>query len=297
MDTMTLSGPLSALRDRLGDKDEIVRMAKAGFDAADYTFNEMVNSTCIWNTGAYKEYAAQLMDVAISNGIFFNQAHAPFLFDWDAMWLQSGFDETILPTIERSFECASLLRIPLIVVHPIHHITYYGNEEMLWRWNLDYYRRLLPVAKNYGLKIALENMWQQDRLRNCSSADVFSHPERFKDFIDVLDDPAAVACVDVGHAGLAGEDPVKMLKILGSRVKALHLHDNFHKTDDHMMPYLGKLDWNAITEALYEIKYDGDFTYEVTNFATRFPDDLLDDALTFQVAVGRSLIQKINAHR
>jgi sugar phosphate isomerase/epimerase len=294
---MILSGPLSALRKRFGDEKALIRMAKAGFDAADYTFNEMVQANCVWNTNGYKEYAAHLNEVAADSGIFFNQAHAPFLFDWENMWLQSGFEEIILPTIERSFACASLLKIPLIVVHPIHHITYYGNEEMLLRWNLDYYKRLLPVAKNSGLKIALENMWQQDLLRDCGSSDVFSHPELFRDFLEVLQDPAAVACVDVGHAGLSGEDPARMLRILKGHVKALHLHDNFHKVDDHTLPYLGKLDWEAITKALGEIGYDGDFTYEVTNYVTPFPDSLVDDALAFQVTVGRSLIQKILANR
>lgn len=297
MHTMTLSAPMSALRKRLGDEKAITLMAKVGFDAIDYTFNEMVDSACIWNTKDYKGYASHLNDVARDNRVFFNQAHAPFLFDWDSMWLESGFDALIRPTIERSFECASLLGIPLIVVHPIHHITYFGNEKILWDWNLEYYHRLLPVAKEYGLKIALENMWQMDVVKNCSSSDVFSNPEQFKECIDVLDDADIVACVDVGHAGLAGEDPASMLRILGTRVKALHIHDNHHKADDHTMPYLGKLDWKAITHALAEIGYNGDFTFEVTNYSTSFPDDLLGDALSLQVAVGRSLIQDILKNR
>ena len=38
--SMVLSGPMSALRSRFGDREAIRRMAKAGFDAVDYTFNE-----------------------------------------------------------------------------------------------------------------------------------------------------------------------------------------------------------------------------------------------------------------
>lgn len=294
---MILSGPMSALRPRFGDEEGIRRMARAGFDAVDYTFNEMVDPGCIWNTDGFQEYAARLRAVAGENGVFFNQAHAPFLFDWDAMWQTDAFDSVILPTVERSFQCAALLGVPQIVVHPIHHIRYHGNEELLWQWNMDYYHTLLPLARKHGVKIALENMWQTDPKRECGDSDVFSHPKEFRDFLDGLDDPWAVACVDVGHAGLAGEDPADLLRTLGHRVKALHIHDNRHKVDDHTLPYLGKLDWDAITQALGEIGYNGDFTFEVTNYLTPFDDEMADTALRFQVEVGRHLIRKIEASR
>ena len=83
----------------------------------------------------------------------------------------------------------------------------------------------------------------------------------------------------------------------GGRVKAVHIHDNGHRADDHTLPYLGKLDWNAITSALGEIGYAGDFTFEVTNYLTPFDDALADQALAFQVTVGRHLIQKVQAAR
>ena len=148
------------------------------------------------------------------------------------------------------------------------------------------------------MQIALENMWQTDPLRGCGDSDVFSTPTEFRDFLDSLQDPWACACVDVGHAGLAGEDPANLLRTLGgSRVKAVHIHDNGHKADDHTLPYLGKLDWDAITRALGEIGYEGDFTFEVTNYLTPFDDALADQALAFQVTVGRHLIEKVQAAR
>lgn len=294
---MRISGPMSALRPRFGDEEGIRRMARAGFDAVDYTFNEMVRPDCVWNTERFRDYAAHLKAVAEECGICFNQAHAPFLFDWDTMWQTAGFDTVILPAVERSFQCAALLGVPQIVVHPIHHIRYHGNEKMLWQWNTEYYHTLLPMAKQYGVRIALENMWQTDPLRGCGDADVFSHPEEFRDFLDSLNDPWAVACVDVGHAGLAGEDPVDLLRTLGHRVKALHIHDNHHKIDDHTLPYLGKLDWEAITGALGEIGYSGDLTFEVTSYLTMFDDEMVDTALRFQVEVGRHLAQKIQRSR
>ena len=296
--SMVLSGPMSALRSRFGDREAIRRMAKAGFDAVDYTFNEMVSDDCVWNTPRWEEYGKELLTLARDQGVFFNQAHAPFLFDWDHEWLTPAFETNILPKIHQSFRCAALLGIPRIVVHPIHHIRYRGNQAMLWDWNQEYYHRILELGKECGVQIALENMWQTDPLRGCGDSDVFSTPTEFRDFLDSLRDPWACACVDVGHAGLAGEDPAELLRTLGGgRVKAVHIHDNGHRADDHTLPYLGKLDLNAITSALGEIGYAGDFTFEVTNYLTPFDDALADQALAFQVTVGRHLIQKVQAAR
>ncbi|MEM5779619.1 MAG: sugar phosphate isomerase/epimerase family protein, partial [Lawsonibacter sp.] len=260
---MRLSGPMSALRARFGDEEGIRLMARAGFDAVDYTFNEMVHPDCVWNTREFEAYAKSLCQAARAEGLYFNQAHAPFLFDWDGMWQQQGFQTDILPVVERSFHCAALLEIPLIVVHPIHHVRYRGNEAKLWEWNQEYYRGLLDAAKRHGVRIALENMWQTDPKRSCGDSDVFSQPTEFRDFLDALQDPWAVACVDVGHAGLAGEDPAQLLRTLGGdRVKAIHIHDNRYLADDHTLPYLGGLDWDSITRALGEINYRGDSTFE-----------------------------------
>ena len=90
--SMVLSGPMSALRSRFGDREAIRRMAKAGFDAVDYTFNEMVSDDCVWNTPRWEEYGKELLTLARDQGVFFNQAHAPFLFDWDHEWLTPAFE-------------------------------------------------------------------------------------------------------------------------------------------------------------------------------------------------------------
>lgn len=286
------------MRQRFGDENGIRKMAAAGFDAIDYTFNEMVSLENIWNSNQYEQYGQKLLHIAEEEGICFNQAHAPFLFDWDAMWLSPKFETCIFPVIKRSIECAAILHIPLIVVHPIHHIRYRGNETMLWDWNQEYYARVLEVAQEYNIKIALENMWQTDPKRNCGDSDVFSTPVRFRDFLDSLHHPQAVACVDVGHAGLAGEDPVNLLCTLGGkRVRAVHIHDNAYHMDDHTLPYLGKLNWNEITKALGQIDYQGDFTFEVTNYLTPFDDEMVDQALRFQVSVGRHLMDLVEESR
>ena len=295
---MKLSGPMSALRSRLGDEKTLIKMARAGFDAVDYTFNEMVQRECIWNTPKRYAYAKELLHIAHNEGIVFNQAHMPFLFDWDTIPINSaGLGKSIYPLSESTFELCDILEIPQIIVHPLHHITYLGNEKKLWDWNISYYQDLSKIAQKYHVKIALENMWQYNETLGKNSSDFFSIPQQYKDFYDALHDPKIVACVDCGHAGLAGEDPAQLLLMLGKRVKALHVHDNRGLSDDHTLPYLGTINWESVTDALAQIQYDGDLTFEVTNYFNTFQDDFLDVALKFEVQIGRYLIDKIEGKK
>lgn len=293
---MILSAPIAALRPGFGDEQSIRLMARAGFDAVDYTFNLMCDPACVWNTEEFERYAARLRRTAEDSGIFFNQAHAPFLFQWGTA---GELERYILPTLERSFACAALLGIPHIVVHPIHHLRYKGNEAHLWEMNLAYYRRLLPAARRYGVKLALENMLQPDERRGCIVRDMLASPKEYRDFYDALADDGIIACVDVGHSGPTGEDPVQLLRTLGhERVKALHIHDNCFRNDDHLLPFMGQIDWEAVTQALADIDYTGDFTFEVTNFLRYFfQEDLIGAALKLEHDVGRHLIAQIEAKK
>lgn len=288
---MILSAPMSAMRSGYGDEMSLVLMARAGFDAIDYTFNEMTEQGNVWNQPSWKSYATRLKAKAEELHVYFNQGHAPFVFHWED---RSEWDKWIIPTVEHSFECASALGIPIIVVHPIHHFRYKGNESYLWDLNLDYYRTLIPFARKAGVKIALENMLQYDEKRGCIVPDVFARPEKYLAFYDTLASEEVVACVDVGHSGPTGEDPVELLTVLGDRVKALHVHDNCFRHDDHYLPFLGMMDWDAITGALASIHYQGDFTFEVTNFLKKFfRPRLIEAALEFEEQVGRYLIGQI----
>jgi sugar phosphate isomerase/epimerase len=87
-----------------------------------------------------------------------------------------------------------------------------------------------------------------------------------------------------------------MIKLMGGdRIKALHVHDNDGKNDTHTLPYAssGVMDWDKITDALREIGYQGDLTYEADSFMSRFPAELLPDCERLMHAVGRHLIKMI----
>jgi len=292
---MKLSTENGALRPRLGERKTIELLAKAGFDAIDYGFSPWLErGEMVWNTDRYAAYAREVRQMAEDNGVYFNQAHGPFVFDTS---LFPDYTKQVLPLFRRCFEVCALLGVPHMVVHPIHHLPYKGNEERMREINMEFYRLLLPLSREFGVKIALENMYQYDPLRGVLTRDVFAVPERYAAFYDALNDPNFICLVDTGHCGIVGEDAARMLRIMGSRVKALHVNDNLFRTDDHVIPGHGRMDWEQVTKALADIGYEGDITFEVLNIYRAYDDGFLPVSARYLHDVGRYLIQKIEGFR
>ena len=45
-------------------------------------------------------------------------------------------------------------------------------------------------------------------------------------------------------------------------VVCTHVHDNYHG-DDHLLPFLGQIDWKTMTTILREAGYSGNITLEL----------------------------------
>ena len=81
--------------------------------------------------------------------------------------------------------------------------------------------------------------------------------------------------------------------LLGS----LHVQDTDFKGDRHVLPYMGKQDWDAVCRALAEIDYRGDFSFEILHYIDKYPPELIPAALEFAVKVGRALIARVEGYR
>jgi sugar phosphate isomerase/epimerase len=291
---MILASQNDQLSAALGHEATIDIMKEAGYDAIDMSLFSMSNDNDIFNSDAYKSRTLELAAYAKQKGIYFNQSHVPFTFRWSN---PNEYEERCFPRQIRGLEITALLGAKIAIVHPMHHCEYKGNEEALFEQNMKFYRDLLPYAKEFDVKIALENMWQIDKKRKYISEDVCSRATEFARYIDALDDEHFVACLDLGHCGLIGEEAEDAIRILGhDRLKALHVHDNDYRSDMHTLPFLQNMNWDAIMKALADIRYDGDFTFEADNFLSHFPNDFKPRAVKFMVDTGRYLIGMYDKH-
>ena len=292
---MLLSSQNNALVRNFGHMGAIDIMKQAGYDAIDLSLFGMVDDANEFCTEGYRARIAEIRAYAEERGIYFNQSHTPFQFNWAA---PNAVEEQLIPKTIRALEVSALAGCQIAVVHPVHHEEYLGHEEERFAQNMKFYRRLLPYAKEYGIKIALENMFQREVKRKVLGPDTCSHAAEFIRYLDTLNDEHFVACLDLGHCGVVGTEAQDVIRTLGhERLHALHVHDNDYTKDQHTLPGLGKMNWEEIMRALAEIDYDGEFTFEADRYFWGLPPALMPDAVALMVKMGRHLIGRFEAYK
>lgn len=288
---MLLSTTIGCYLEKMSPSDTVDTLAKAGFDALDFGFFKGKFYSPDSDEAA-PEFFTELRKYAESRGLVFNQAHAPYPSSRDS----AEETENRFGDIVRSMKSASLLGIKTIVVHPCQHLDYLkpGIPEQLFEMNMAFYKRLIPYCEEYGIKVALENMWRyRDGSRKIDHS-TLSHPDEFVRYLDELASPCFTACLDIGHAMLVCEDIPTFIRKLGAdRLTALHVHDVDGMTDTHTAPFYGICPWDEITAVLSEIGYRGDFTYEATNFIRKLPPELFLTASKHLASTGRYLMGRI----
>lgn len=278
------------LKKGFSESQMLEMLSDTGFTAADFSFFDPKfydeNSE-----NSKKSYYENLRKTAEDKGIVFNQAHAPFhSSSHNQAETERRFNEIV-----RSMRNAAALGIKNIVVHPCQHLIFAenGNPEKLYEINMVFYNRLKSYCEEYGIKIAVENMWQMTKGGTINHS-TCSKPSEFIKYVDSLDKRWFTACLDIGHAQLVREDPADFIRTLGKeRLTALHVHDVSENEDSHTLPLYRNVDWTKVCGALGEIGYTGDFTYEAGNFLNPLPNEVIPSALKMMGDVGKYLISKI----
>ena len=166
-------------------------------------------------------------------GIICDTLHAPFHAIND-MWSEDeekGAAELAAQKV--SIDLCASYGVPIVIIHvssgrPMPPI----NEKGLAR-----YDSLVAYAREKGVRIAFENL-------------------RYVENLDLLlrRYPDMGLCWDTGHENCYTPG-VRYLKLYGDRVIALHVHDNACgvDTDDHVLPFDGKINFETVTDDLAAI--------------------------------------------
>ena len=251
----------------IGEERAVELYAKAGFDAWDFSMFQMGaydwTNNKLMDTGHplqgkdYASFAKRLRKIGEDNGIHCNQSHAPFPC-------------SILPIrdlLKRAIECTAIAGGKICIIHPCNNENAEKNAEM--------YFELLPFAKEHGVKIATENMWNWDREKDQACRAACSHHDDFLAHIKAVNDPDFVACLDIGHAEMRGLDTSarEMILTLGEHLQALHIHDVDLHHDSHQIPFSQKVDFDTVIRSLKEIDYKGYLTLEADQYLTAYNEE------------------------
>lgn len=288
---MILSVDTNVLRDKYDDITAIKMIKEAGFDAYDYSMFRAKGEKDMLGED-YLERAYNLKRVADEIGILCRQAHAPFSF-----MHTNKFDisDPEYLKIVRSMEVASILGAKNIIVHTVKKDLPEGFD--LEGYSREFYRSFIPYCKKFNINISVENLVGRHP-ETKEKFEVFSNPVRHIEFVKSLDSKYFNICIDVGHSALLGYMPEDVINSMDSNLfKTIHIHDNDFERDSHILPFEGKIDWDAVTKALANIGYDGDFSFELEGLFYRLDDKLLSAGLRFAEATGRVLIDKIEKRK
>ncbi|MBZ5698904.1 MAG: sugar phosphate isomerase/epimerase [Acidobacteriia bacterium] len=108
------------------------------------------------------------------------------------------------------------------------------------RWDAAFssLEHLSLFAKQRGVTLALENTLGE-----------MATPANLKHFLEQTRLTNVKLCFDIGHAHIAGGVP-SAIGIIRNLVVTTHVHDNNGERDDHLLPYDGTVDWNAMLASL-----------------------------------------------
>ena len=288
---MLLSNITAWFGNKIPETDAIKMLKGTGFDAYDISLFELTtNDEYLFNQDNYVEIAKEIREYADSLGIVCNQSHAPH----PSSTGKEEEDKIIFDKIVRAMEVASILGAKIIVVHPKQHLLYAENLDELFRINVEFYRSLIPYCEKFGIKVACENMWQRGNGNNVPSDSTCSRAWEFNKYLDAIDSEWIVGCLDIGHVSLMNANIPEFIRQMGNkRLQALHVHDNDYKLDKHTIPFMEKIDFEAVCRALAEIDYQGDITFETNAFYRGKPKELLFATNKYLCEIGRYLISRI----
>jgi hexulose-6-phosphate isomerase len=147
----------------------------------------------------------------------------------------------------KRYGASSVLLVPAVVNKEVNYADAYTRSQAE-------IRKAVPLAEELGVKIAIENVWNQFLLSPLEAAR----------YVDEFNSPAVGWHFDVGNIINYGW-PEQWVRILGKRIQKLHIKEFSRKRRDKeglwkgfdVALMEGDDDWPSVMKALDEIGYSG----------------------------------------
>lgn len=214
----------------------------------------------------YHDAAARrdLGDWLTASGLFLHSVHAPIVDglvngQWGTALSTAASDAErrarAIREAEAALSLAQTVPFEFLVVHlgvPDSLAPPRGdNDRASARRSVE---DLHALATKHGVRLALEVM--PNRL---------STAEALIDLIDNdLDLPDVGLCLDYGHAFLMG-DLADTIEIAAGHLVTSHIHDNDGKSDAHLVPFEGRIDWATAVMTTQKVGYEGVWMLELAS--------------------------------
>ena len=215
-----------------------------GFRHLDYNFYNVIYPESPFLGDRWLDEVEEAGREAERLGFDFIQAHSPNYNPFDP---KADHEAGMLATI-RSIEACGRLGIPNIVVHPgmTTELTYPDGRDGYFSRNRDFYRSLFPAMEKWNVNVLIENSAEA----NMGTRYFFMTGQEMRDFADYVDHPLLHCNWDIGHANMRGTDQREDILAMGGHLRGLHIQDNFGACDEHIAPFMGTTDMDAVMQGL-----------------------------------------------
>ena len=261
------------------DKALYSHLAALGYDALDYSFPSYKKLDEIASSAYDLTFREEIGEI-VSAGLSVWQCHLTY-YPTHLEPLGDGsyavYEAAFLPILEKEIRLAAEYGIKIAVIH----LFVGADQASSRRGNLILLEKLLPILKATGVTLAIENIYN----KGCTDA-YLSSAEDLLYYVRHFDDRHIAVCFDSGHAVARGEKPLEMLRELGDKVAALHLHSNVPGKDLHLPPALlvSTFDWPSLGGVLREIGYAGSFNMEIVPWGLSGEDERAYYRMAYETA-------------
>jgi len=267
----------------LQPEDAIRRIAGAGWRVM-----ELACKHCKDADGRQQPEAEfkNIRKIADDLGVRIPQMHGPmFNICGDGDAVEKGLAETI-----RFIGWGAILGVKFFVFHPGSLPSGESGDALdtVRKRNAEVIHRLAEEAAKYGMIIAVENT--MDSLKDGRRTFGATVP----DLLWILENVGAEnvgICWDTGHAHVQQLDQMKSITSLGKHIVATHIADNDTTRDQHLLPFEGSIDWQAVVRALKQIGFEGGFNLEVGGAMHRVPIEVREAKLRYALELAKHLIE------
>ncbi len=237
--------------------DCLLAAKKAGFQGFEPSFNEAGEMSL----EGFADDAAKLKALAEQEGMVLTSLASGLYWAYSLTATDPAVREKAKAIVKAQIDCAVALGVDAILVVPgaVGRGFWGGSDNVSYA---DAYVRALegikevaPYAEEKGVKIGLENVWNNFLLS----------PLEFAAFIDEVNSPAVGAYFDIGNVVRVGEAE-HWIEVLGKRIVRMHIKD-FKRavgTLDGFCDLLcGDTNFPAVKKAIEAIGYEGAVTAEM----------------------------------
>lgn len=247
------------------DLNEVITVLHdIGYDTFDLSLASLEQPEFILKGDDWEKKIDRLGNTAAKLGVTFFQSHLPFVPNCSMQaypaFQTPGYRELFFEYTRRAYCASAMLGIKWTVLHPLTFPEHNYENKASMEGNHALYDSYVELGVKRGVGTAIENMvppqgWKLGMI-------YCQHYEQLIELVDSFADPMVGICWDTGHANLSFLDQERALRTIGSRLKVLHINDNHGMRDEHVLPYMGTVDWDALIRGLVEIGYDGALSYE-----------------------------------